>query len=107
MSDEKFTITEVKKKNRRAVVFIIKGRVNSDNAASLEFKINETMREGENNIVLDMSEVDYLTSNGVRVILKGYKKASESGGLLKIENPSENVRNVLSIAALDEMLIKE
>ena len=86
--------------------FILHGRINSVNYMILEDKLNETLHEGHRNIILNMLRVDHLSSAGIKVLLKAYKDAQKFGGKLGIEGPSENVRNVLGMTALDTLLIK-
>ena len=93
-------------KGQDADRFIIKGRMNAVSAPELERKIEKAIDEGTKNIVLNMFEVEFLSSAGIRVILKIHKQMSQLGGKFNIERPSENVRNVLGMTALDEMLIK-
>ena len=88
------------------VRFILEGRINSLNYTVLEDKLNETLHERHRNIILNMLRVDHLSSAGIKVILKAYKDAQKLGGRLGIEGPSENVRNVLGMTALDTLLIK-
>ena len=84
----------------------IKGRIDSVNAVELGHKLDKSIQGGQTNIVLNMLQVEYLCSTGIRVILKAYKNAKEARGKLEIETPSECVVNVLGMAALNEMLIK-
>ena len=75
------------------------------NAAELERRLQTLQYNERTNIILNMFLVEYLCSGGIRVILKAYKTISASGGKFGIEEPSECVKNVLGIVALDEMLI--
>jgi len=88
------------------VKFILKGFITSYYAEALQNKLDEAMKDGEVNIILNMVFVEYLCSTGIKVLLKTFKAAKEAGGKLSIESPSERVRNVLGMVALDEMLIK-
>ena len=99
-----FVITKDKDKTQGITRFIIQGRVNSNNSPVLQFKLEDALRDGDANIVLDMSQVEFLSSDGIRVILKIYKQAEKAGGKFRIEQPSENVRNVLGAVALSEMM---
>ena len=85
--------------------FIVKGRVNTINAEMLLEKLEDALKEGKKNLVLNMSQVPYLSSTGIRVILKIYKDAVEAGGKFHIELPSDNVKNVLGITALKDLLV--
>jgi len=82
-----------------------KGRVDSASAGVLQFKLEQTLNEGHKAIILNMAQIEYLSSIGIRVILSIYKQAAKSGGSFRIENPSEIVRNVLGIVALKELLV--
>ena len=84
---------------------IAKGRVDSNSADSLLEKLEDALNNGQKTIILNMSQVVYLSSIGIRVILKIYKQAVEAGGTFNIERPSEVVKNVLGMAALKEMLV--
>jgi len=82
-----------------------KGRVDSNTADILLEKLEDALQNGQKAIVLNMSQVDYLSSIGIRVILKIFKQATENGGTFFIDRPSKIVRNVLGMVALNEMLI--
>jgi len=82
-----------------------RGRIDANSAAVLENKLDKALKDGQNNIVLNMAMVEYLSSVGIRIILKTYKQLSETLGSFKIESPSEIVKNVLGMAALKEMLV--
>jgi anti-sigma B factor antagonist len=103
MDQNEFEIT--KENDGELVKFIIKGSVNAVNVPVLEHDLEEALQYGEKNIILNMLWVKYLSSAGIRVILKTHRDAVNAGGSFGIESPSENVRNVLGMAALDEMLI--
>jgi anti-sigma B factor antagonist len=104
VKNEEFEIT--KEVTPKGIRFYIKGRVNSINADQLQGELETALKEHPVNIVLNMLYVIYLSSAGIRVILKTYKDAKEAGGTFGIEMASQNVKNVLGMAALDEMLIK-
>ena len=105
MKNDDFEIT--KEVNQDGVAKItVTGYVNSINAPELQYELEDTIKEGHKNIVLNMSRVEFLSSIGVRTLLKIYKQAGAAGGKFNIERPSEVVRNVLGIAALNDMLIK-
>lgn len=88
-----------------AVRYTVIGRVNTINAPALKNKLEEAIQDEELNIILNMSQVKYLSSNGISAILNIYKQAENAGGKFGIERPSEVVKNVLGMTALDKMLI--
>ena len=95
----------IKEIGPETIKFTITGRIYTYNADLLEMHLGQALEEKQYNIVLNMSQVDYISSSGIRVLLKTYMDAKKAGGKLEIEMPSPNVRNILKITALDEMLI--
>ena len=104
MKTDDFDIS--KEKTPDGAKFTLKGRLNSINADLLESYMEEALKGGEVHIILNMLWVEYLSSAGIRVIIKTYKDAKNAGGSFEIEKPSQSVRNVLGMTALDQMLIK-
>ena len=103
MKTEDLQITE--EQTQSGIKFTIKGHVNSATAEKLEDSLKKALKDGKVNIILNMVWVKFLSSAGIRIILKTYQEATDAGGKLGIEMPSQNVRNVLGMTALDEMLI--
>ena len=85
--------------------FFVKGRITSFSANVIQHKLNEAFSAGRTEAVVNMIQVAFLSSAGIRVLLMFYKRAKEAGGSFHIVNPSENVVNVLGMTALDEMLL--
>ena len=103
MKNENFEIAQ--EDVPEGVKFILRGRLNAANADELQLKLDEAIKNGQINVILNMLWVEYLCSAGIRVILKAYKDLGASGGKFGIENASQNVKNVLGMVALSEMLI--
>jgi anti-anti-sigma factor len=103
MKDETLEITEEIKDG--ICKLVAKGRVDATSADILLFKLETALKNGHKKIILNMAQVEYLSSIGIRVILKTYKQALETGGKFNIEHPSEIVKNVLGMTALKELLV--
>ncbi|MDR0516708.1 MAG: STAS domain-containing protein [Fibromonadaceae bacterium] len=103
MKKDELEITENTEND--TAVFILKGRLNTSSADWFQFRLEEALKDGHKNILLNMSQVEFLSSTGIRVILKIYKQLTEKGSKFGIERPSECVKNVLGMAALKDMLV--
>ena len=86
--------------------FIAKGQINALNSGVLEQELEDAIGKGYKHIVLNLIQVEFLSSSGIRILIKTYKTMKKNGGTFNIEKPSENVKNVLGITALDTMLLK-
>jgi anti-anti-sigma factor len=102
---QEFSITE-EKLDEGICYFTVKGRISLNEASYIENTLEKAMQSGCKHIIMNMCLVNMLTSAGIRVILSVYNKLYAVGGKLQIEAPSENVKNVLGMTALDEMVLK-
>jgi len=105
MKSDVLEITEDKSEGKCKL--LAKGRIDSNSADLLLYKLENVIKENYNNIILNMSQIEYLSSIGIRVILKIFKQVTEEGGSFNIEHPSNIVRNVLGMVALKEMLLPD
>ncbi|MEU7580094.1 STAS domain-containing protein [Streptomyces sp. NPDC041068] len=55
---------------------------------------------------LDLSDVTFIDSCGVNVLLSHYRHCRAAGGFLTVIQPSRPVRQVLQILGLEELLTK-
>ena len=98
-------LTMERVKASAGVKFKVAGRITNVNEAFFEKNLNDALEEGFNLIVLNMQEVTLMTSIGIRIILKVYKACLQAGGRFRIEDPSEVVKNVMGLSALQQMMV--
>ncbi|MDX2162519.1 MAG: STAS domain-containing protein [bacterium] len=82
-------------------VIEVKGRVDSLNAHQFGEALSGPLSGGFRNLVLDLVQVDYMSSAGLRELVAAYKKANKNAGDLRLVQPSERVQEILEIAGLD------
>jgi anti-sigma B factor antagonist len=101
MSESNLTIsTETFK---RASLVKAVGRIDSSNAAQFDSALKNVLEEGHSNIVLDLSEVSYMSSAGLRAVVAAHRESTKKRGTLCLAAPSERVSEVLSLAGLDSI----
>ena len=105
MKEEKFEITKEVDEKQGVTRFYVVGRVNSKTSPALQSRLEIAVKSEEVNIILNMAQVEYLSSDGIRTILNTYKQAEKAGGKFRIESPSEMVRNVIGMVALKDLLV--
>jgi len=86
---------------KRVRLFEVIGRVDSSNATELGSALDKAADDGQTNLVLDLGSVDYMSSAGLREMVRVLKRVKRTGGDLRIANPSDRVREVLELAGLD------
>ncbi len=55
-------------------------------------------------VVLNMSEIEYISSRGISVIIRIYKYLKDNGKEFSIYNPKEEVMKLLKITRINEII---
>ena len=85
------------------VTFAITGRLDTTTAPNLETTVQERYDDIKE-LVFDMSEVEYISSAGIRVLLGAYKKMISNNGVMRVEKANDMVREVFEMTGLSQML---
>lgn len=74
------------------------GRIDTTTSSGLEERLLHGVSEGERRLVLDLAGVEYISSAGLRVLLRLAKKMQLSGGDLVLCGLGDSVRQVFELA---------
>jgi anti-sigma B factor antagonist len=87
-----------------AAVIELKGRVEGGPFAA-EFKetLLDLVKQNKKNIIVDMSDIKFINSNGIGILVAGFMTVKNGGGELKLVNNSDKVTGVLSITKLNQV----
>jgi anti-anti-sigma factor len=83
----------------------VTGEVDAASADNLRSALFDVIEGGQPKVVIDMSEVSFIDSSGLRVLIAGYKAAEAAGGGLSVAEPSEAVRRLLEITGQLERFV--
>ena len=81
-----------------------KGDLDATNVEEVVTKIFSLMNDGDLNIVADFSELRYVNSTGLGILLHFSKSAKEKDGSFKICNINENVYEIIDIIGATPLL---
>ena len=95
----------VKQLTSQGLELIVKGRLDAYWAEHLSLSLAEVIRGGTHHITLNLHEVVYLSSAGIRVLIKVHKQLKGIDGALSVTTPSEQVTSVLSMTGLAELIL--
>jgi anti-anti-sigma factor len=82
---------------------IWQGRIDTTRAVLLELPFN-ALAADKRAIVVDLTEVDFLSSYGLRVLLMGAKITSGKGGKLAIVCPDNKIARVLRTSGGSQLI---
>jgi len=85
-------------------VMKVSGRVDSDSVPELETALTKLLNEGRNKIVLNLQSVDFLSSAGLRAIVKAYQGAKKTGGDVRLAAVSKPIEVILRTVGMMQML---
>jgi len=100
--EDKLNITSQKQTGH--TLLQIAGRIDGYWSKHLDEYLDHTLRSGIHNIALDLSEVSYLSSLGIRILIKHAKLFKQVNGGFGLVQVSENVLSILKMAGLDTIL---
>lgn len=81
------------------------GRVDSATVGELDTALKDLLNRGRNKIVLDCSQLDYMSSAGLRSLLAGLK-AAKHGGNLVLAQPNERIRDTLTLVGFQSLFLQ-
>ena len=88
--------------NGTALEIALEGRLDTTTAPDLENVLKESL-EGVNELILDFSRLDYISSAGLRVLLSAHKTMANRGGM-KVTNVNEIVNEVFDVTGFADIL---
>jgi len=97
-------IMEVTKVNNEdGLTLKITGSIDTRTAPTLEAELVSVLDDSKNTI-LDFSNVEYISSAGLRVLLMGHKKAKADNGKLSIANVPSFVMEIFDVTGFNNTL---
>ena len=90
-----------RKSFKKVDVVKVVGRVDNYNCHDLDKVLNQVLDDRRYNIVIDLEDVDFLSSGGLRALVAAYKECKKHGGDIRVSSPSERVTYTLELAGHD------
>ena len=79
----------------------LKGKlVHGEGSKEIRDKLQELMKSGQKNILLNLGEVGYMDSSGIGELVYAYAHVSNQGGQLKLLNLTQKLNQLLAITKL-------
>ncbi|MDA3817999.1 MAG: STAS domain-containing protein [Prolixibacteraceae bacterium] len=84
-------------------VAAISGRIDTTNYNEFETQIMDIIEKGENNIILDCENLNYISSSGLRVFLITQKKLMGTKGKLHLCNMQPAIKEIFDISGFSSI----
>jgi anti-sigma B factor antagonist len=94
----------IEEKHSVARTFRLQGRLDSNTSQGFEKRIFDAISDGSKFLIIDFKELDYISSAGLRVILKATKALKREEGKIMLCAMQDYVKEVFEIAGFDSFL---
>ena len=98
-------MTIEKKINNESATLIVSGRLDTQTAPELETELDAVL-SGLKELTFDMTNLEYVSSAGLRVILKA-QKAMNAQGSMKLTGVNDSIMEVFDITGFLDILTIE
>ncbi len=85
-------------------VVCLDGRLDAETSGDLAMKFATLIEQKKRDLIIDMANLEYISSAGLRVVLEVTKKMRMNGGDTYLVNVQEYVKKVLDISGLSTFL---
>ena len=85
------------------IVLSISGEIDGTNVDEFENRVSDAA-DRTSSLVLDLGNLEYVSSAGLRVFLTLQKKVKQRGDSLIIKNVNEEVRDIFSVTGFVKLL---
>ena len=87
------------------VTYALAGRLDTYTAPDLQESLDEAL-EGVTELVFDFEGLDYISSAGLRVLLRAQKTMNDQGSM-RLVNVNENIMGILEVTGFADILTIE
>ncbi len=85
-------------------VLLPEGRIDTMAADEMDQTLQAAVSAGSNKLVMDMSQVEYISSAGLRALAAALVKSRADGGDMKLAALNQRVNRVFSIIGFDVLM---
>ncbi len=97
---------EIKKNDEQMLVTMI-GSLDTMAANQIDAQVKEIEAEANQPITVDCTQLDYISSTGLRLLLRIRKAAGAAGQKVTLHGVNSNVMEVLTVTGFDKMFVIE
>jgi anti-sigma B factor antagonist len=98
----RFTVETMHLSDERAVVAVI-GEIDLLTAPQLDGALDAAIAAGASQIVVDLSDSDFIDSSGLSVLITAGKRLQGADGSFAVSCPSERVERILRMTGLHQV----
>ena len=87
-----------------AAVLMVSGELDLRTGPELEERLTGAFRSGIELVILDLRQIDFMDSTGLRVLLAAHQRAHETGRRFALVRGADQVERVLTLTGVRDLL---
>ncbi len=87
-----------------ASVLTVRGELDLRTSPELEERLGNAFEAGAELVILDLRQIEFMDSTGLRVLLGAHQRAQESGRRFALVKGADQVERVLTLTGVRELL---
>ena len=92
-------------KGEEVLTFTLRGEIDHHSAVGVRGEIDALIyEERPKKTVLDMSDIDFMDSSGLGLVMGRYALMQRIGGELTLRRPNERIRRIFELAGLERII---
>ena len=85
-------------------VVVLTGEVDATNSEELYGVLESVLLQHPHLLVVDLSELSFMDSTGLRMLLRSSRELDQQGGVLALASPQVSVARVLQLTRADQLI---
>ena len=86
-----------------AAIFQVKGRLDSSSTPDLEKRIQDSLDQGSTILILDFSDLEYINSAGLRILVMSYQRLQPLGGQVMVCGVRDYIAEIFDISGYNRI----
>lgn len=79
------------------VVFHLTGKLDGVSSPEVQTQISQSLTDGMKNVILDCSQLEYISSAGIRVLLQSYHQVGKQSGKIVLTAVPKSIEQTLYV----------
>jgi len=85
------------------IIISLRGEIDLDSASNVYKQIWTELDNGEQGLLLDLKELDFIDSSGLQILLRLKETLKKIGKEILIVNPSNQITNLFQLTGFDKL----
>ncbi|WP_348771084.1 STAS domain-containing protein [Pseudodesulfovibrio sp. zrk46] len=93
----------IESKENGITILAVGGNLDAEGTQAMEEKVVGLLESGETSLLFDFSDLDYINSSGLRVLVLAYQRLKKSSGKVAICGIKDYIQEVFEVSGYDKI----